>query len=323
MKVHESGASIGTQPLNYTPARDGESLQLGTMGPSVSQLQQKLNALGAKPPLAVDGKFGPKTEAALQKLLGSAIFDESTAVKLEQKLRPQANAVNVFVANSASSFGAPTLGQSGAQTMLGGSDAPATVPMGQVAAANAVGAQAPAGGVAARVVDQARAEDDSINPMKAGDDGHYKGWKQLQTVFEQTTGWKPSDKECQTITPGRGVLPGGKSWCGVWACHIYQQAGVNVKWDLTKGQMVGDVTRTLAPSFSTPAQYKAERSAFEQSIKPGDVITLNGKTNHHAIVVNVNADGTVDTIDGNKPMVGHGHYPLANVTSFYRPNNAE
>jgi hypothetical protein len=178
----------------------------------------------------------------------------------------------------------------------------------------------PAGSVADRIIANANAEDDSINPMKAGDDGHYKGWKQLQTVFEKTTGWRPSDSECQTITPGRGVLPGGKSWCGIWACHILQQSGVDVKWDLTKGKMVGDVTHVIAPSFKTPAQYKAERSAFEQSIRPGDVITVKGSTNHHAIVTKVNPDGTLETMDGNKPHVGPGRAKLSDVTTYYRPN---
>ena len=183
-----------------------------------------------------------------------------------------------------------------------------------------VTAAAASSDVAQRVVDNAFAEDDSINPFKRGDDGKVKGWDQLQRVFEKTTGWRPSDKQCQEVKPGSGLKPGGKSWCGIWACHIYQQAGVDCRWDLTKGRMVGDVTQTLAPRFSSPAQYKVERQAFEQSIRPGDVITLNGASNHHAIVTQVNPDGTVETMDGNKPQVGPGKQKLSNVTSFYRPN---
>ncbi len=183
-------------------------------------------------------------------------------------------------------------------------------------------AEAPSGGVASRILERASAEDDSINPMKAGGDGHYKGWQHLQNVFEKTTGWRPSNAECQKITPGQGVLPGGKNWCGIWATHVLQEAGVNVKWDLTKGKMVGDVTHVIAPSFTTPAQYKAERAVFEQSIRPGDVITLKGSTNHHAIVTKVNPDGTVETMDGNKPHVGPGKTTLANVTTYYRPKEA-
>jgi hypothetical protein len=183
-------------------------------------------------------------------------------------------------------------------------------------------AQAPSGSVAERVLERAYAEEDSIHPMKRGEDGHYKGWKQLQHVFEKTTGWRPTDAECTHLEPGKGAKPGGKSWCGIWACHILQEAGVDVKWDLTKGKMVGDVTHVPAPKFSGPAQYKAERSAFEQSVRPGDVITLKGSLNHHAIVTKVHPDGTVETMDGNKPHVGRGKAKLTDVTSYYRPNAA-
>lgn len=182
--------------------------------------------------------------------------------------------------------------------------------------------EAPAGSVADRTLKNANAENDSINPMKAGGDGHYKGWDKLQSIIEQTTGWKPTDAEVQHIEPGHGASPGGKSWCGIWACHILQESGVNVKWDLTKGEMVGDVTHVKAPRFTGPQQYKAERTAFEQSIRPGDVITVSGKLNHHAIVTKVNPDGTVETMDGNKPHVGPGKQKLSDVTSYYRPNAA-
>jgi hypothetical protein len=182
--------------------------------------------------------------------------------------------------------------------------------------------EAPSGGVASRILERAAAENHSINPMEAGVDGHYKGWQHLQTVFEKTTGWRPPDAECQKITPGRGVLPGGKNWCGIWATHVLQEAGVNVKWDLNKGKMVGDVTHVIAPGFTHYQQYKMERAAFEQSIRPGDVITLKGSTNHHAIVTKVNPDGTVETMDGNKPHVGPGKTTLADVTTYYRPKES-
>jgi peptidoglycan hydrolase-like protein with peptidoglycan-binding domain len=63
---------------------DGDaSLRRGHGGSSVAYLQNLLNRLGASPPLAVDGAFGPLTEAAVQRYLngvgqsGSAI-DGST-----------------------------------------------------------------------------------------------------------------------------------------------------------------------------------------------------------------------------------------------------
>jgi len=299
MRVEGGSPSFPTS-TKYVEAQPGEALHLGLGGPAVSDLQQQLNALGARPPLAVDGKFGPKTQAALQKLLGTSTFDEAAQQRLAQ--------LRAAPPPAADDFQPPPSGPRPGAT-------PAATPT-PVAAPS----DAPPGSTAQSILDHANAENDSINPMKRGDDGHYKGWQQLQTVFEQTTGWRPSDAECQRIESGKGVQPGGKSWCGIWACHVLQEAGVNVKWDLTRGQMVGDVSHVMAPRFSTPGQYKAERSAFEQSIKPGDVITVSGKNNHHAIVTRVNPDGTVETMDGNKPYVGPGHQKLSDVTSYYRPS---
>lgn len=55
--------------------RGGVELHRGHSGAGVQDLQRLLNALGARPPLAEDGLFGPKTEAALtglQQRLGQA-----------------------------------------------------------------------------------------------------------------------------------------------------------------------------------------------------------------------------------------------------------
>jgi len=41
------------------------TLERGSAGPEVRALQQRLNERGASPPLAVDGEFGPRTEAAV------------------------------------------------------------------------------------------------------------------------------------------------------------------------------------------------------------------------------------------------------------------
>lgn len=41
------------------------TLQRGSSGPEVRALQERLNALGASPPLDVDGEFGRRTEAAV------------------------------------------------------------------------------------------------------------------------------------------------------------------------------------------------------------------------------------------------------------------
>lgn len=293
--LRSSAPSLQTM---FTPL-DGDALGLGDFGPAVSQLQEALNALGAG--LDVDGQLGPKTQASMLELLGSATLTETAQEKLSSLTAKQSSSAR------SDGFDAP----------------PAAGPSLSAANVNetaATAAPSGTGGMGSRVVDNALAENDSINPMKVGDDGKPKGWKQLQQIFTDTTGTTPSDAECQKIEPGKGIKPNGASWCGIWACHILQKSGCDVKWDGVKGGMVGDVTHTSAPKFKTPSSYKAERQAFEQSIRPGDVVTLAGPQNHHAIVTKVNDDGTFETMDGNKPHVGPGHQKLADVTGFYRPN---
>ncbi len=59
-------------------AATGTPIARGMSGPAVIELQRALNALGATPPLAVDGLFGPRTEAAVRGLgaaLGAAHRD--------------------------------------------------------------------------------------------------------------------------------------------------------------------------------------------------------------------------------------------------------
>ena len=50
----------------------GTPLGTGASGPPVTAVQARLNALGARPPLAVDGVFGPRTAAALQQFQAGA-----------------------------------------------------------------------------------------------------------------------------------------------------------------------------------------------------------------------------------------------------------
>ena len=280
----------------YTEPAAGAALARGHGGDRVKALQQQLNAAGLKPPLDTDGLFGPKTEAALTKLTGSATFD----AKAEAALTKLATAK-----------------RDGFETQQPPKPSSPELPAVQVPATTLSGPPA-AGSLAEKTLAVAQQELGSVDPMKTGPDGKYVGWQHLQDIFEKATGWRPSDKDVQASSQ-----PGGKSWCGIFACHVLQEAGANVRWDLTKGQMVGDVQHVMAPTFHDYRTYKTERQAFEKSIKPGDVITLSGKNNHHAIVTSVNEDGTVNTIDGNKPHIGTGHYKLADVTSYYRPTGGD
>ena len=85
---------------NYTPgprledvAAGSTQLQRGHSGPQVRWLQNVLNQAGARPPLALDGLFGPKTEAALQRLQSArapsaqrGVLDMATLVMLAQNM---------------------------------------------------------------------------------------------------------------------------------------------------------------------------------------------------------------------------------------------
>jgi len=52
-------------PENIWPQFPGVILQRGMQGPSIRQVQERLNILGANPRLSEDGAFGPLTEAAV------------------------------------------------------------------------------------------------------------------------------------------------------------------------------------------------------------------------------------------------------------------
>lgn len=273
----------------YTAPAQGEPLKAGHFGDAVKELQLLLNKAGAKPPLTADGLFGAKTAEALSKLTGSAVFDDAARAKLGGQ-------------GSAYVEKKPKLQSSGVSQLQ----------QAHVPDANEV----VSGSVSEKTLAIAEKELGTVDPMKRGADGNYVGWDHLQDIFEKTTGWRPTDKEIKASSQ-----PQNKSWCGIFAAHVLQEAGANVKWDLTKGKMVGDVQQVMAPRWNGTT-YKAERAAFENSIRPGDVITLDGKNNHHAIVTKVNQDGTVETIDGNKPAIGRGHQKLSSVTSYYRPTGA-
>lgn len=59
-------ARYGVPGPSFADIKGGEIMQRGMGGANVKELQKKLNALGAD--LDVDGKFGPKTQAAVREL---------------------------------------------------------------------------------------------------------------------------------------------------------------------------------------------------------------------------------------------------------------
>jgi hypothetical protein len=75
-----------------------------------------------------------------------------------------------------------------------------------------------------------------------------------------------------------------KQWCGVFACSVLKEAGVDVRWTLNGGKMVGDGV-TLLPGSN--------------NIVPGDAAIIN-HASHHFIVSDIDYDtNTLESVDGN------------------------
>lgn len=75
-----STAAARPTPTNQHPVGTGER------GKRVSDLQERLNALGAKPPLKADGIFGPKTLAAVRE------FQKAHGLKVDGLVGPKTTA---------------------------------------------------------------------------------------------------------------------------------------------------------------------------------------------------------------------------------------
>jgi len=79
-KSSKPGHDTRATPSNAHPVGEGET------GKRVSDLQSRLNALGCKPPLKVDGIFGPKTLAAVK------AFQRSHGLKVDGLVGPHTTA---------------------------------------------------------------------------------------------------------------------------------------------------------------------------------------------------------------------------------------
>jgi len=79
-KSSKPGHDTRATPSNAHPVGEGET------GKRVSDLQSRLNALGFKPPLKVDGIFGPKTLAAVR------AFQKSHSLKVDGLVGPKTTA---------------------------------------------------------------------------------------------------------------------------------------------------------------------------------------------------------------------------------------
>ncbi|NOK13730.1 hypothetical protein HNS30_32250 [Corallococcus exercitus] len=128
-----SGASTFTEtqpptaPVSLGNVPSGnELLARGAKGPEVTRLQQSLNALGAQPPLELDGDFGPATEAALKDyqqrsgLPADGIHGPMTSAKMLAGTRASAapaRTAESTAANMVGSLNPATLGMLGSSKM--------------------------------------------------------------------------------------------------------------------------------------------------------------------------------------------------------------
>ncbi len=139
------------------------------------------------------------------------------------------------------------------------------------------------------------------------------GWRTLQTIFRETAQLSPSDAEMQ-----RTWQPSGKAWCGIFATHVWRQAGVyDGHWSLVRGGPDGNIQR-----YNAWDRRFGGRAAFEAAIRPGDIVIFP-ELSHHAIVVEVNGD-RVTTIDGNTHFgrIVRTSHSLRSVVAFLRPPGA-
>jgi HK97 family phage prohead protease len=78
-------ATKGAKDTRAVPS-DAHPVGMGETGKRVSDLQSRLNALGAKPPLKLDGIFGPKTLAAVR------AFQKARGLKVDGLVGPKTTA---------------------------------------------------------------------------------------------------------------------------------------------------------------------------------------------------------------------------------------
>lgn len=97
----------------------------------------------------------------------------------------------------------------------------------------------------------------------------------------------PTQAEAEkSLKESTGVWIGSskKHWCGIFCCAILRDAGVNARWTLKGGKIVGDGVKL---TWGRPG------------IQPGDVAMIN-KSNHHFLILGVDEKAKrYTTLEGN------------------------
>lgn len=101
----------------------------------------------------------------------------------------------------------------------------------------------------------------------------------------------PSQSEAnKSLGRSTGAYVGGqvKHWCGIFACAVLREAGLNVRWTLLGGKIRNE-------SNGTYVKYTSGR----WGIAPGD-IALIADANHHFLITDVDsAAKRYTTLEGN------------------------
>jgi hypothetical protein len=136
------------------------------------------------------------------------------------------------------------------------------------------------------------------------DPGEYRPYPSHLILFCKTAGCEqlPTEAEAQKgLTLDNGVYIGGKlkHWCGIFACSVLKESGVDVRWTLNGGRMMG-----------SGVTYQAGN----KNMQPGDVAIVQKTSagnksdqHHHFIIISVNGN-VAETVDGNtapRNMIRH------------------
>jgi hypothetical protein len=118
---------------------------------------------------------------------------------------------------------------------------------------------------------------------------------------------------------GSGCFVGGrdsknvKQWCGIFACSIARNAGLNVRWSLLDGKIVG-----------------ASLIYGNKGVQPGDVAITDLPFHHHFIVINLDSSADaverglgqdlITTVDGNTTgqMIRQCAKNISAIDAYYR-----
>ena len=147
-----------------------------------------------------------------------------------------------------------------------------------------------------------------IQAKVRGADGFRQGWQKLKAIFELAApvfirpGWEENNLKRSLLVGERGI----PHWCGIFAVWAHKMAGVPVgNWPIGGGASTTRGFRPVPPS----------------QLKRGDVGYIDKPYQHHFLVLGVNGDGTIDTLNGNSDPNStislKRRVPIRSINNFY------